>query len=565
MADKSDGPVGSPWFSPAGKKQLAKKLVAMIPEHSTYVEPFAGSAAVFFAKPKVAREVLNDADPRITQALRDIKSLSQSELDTLGKRDWTGNADLYKKILKSTPGDRVARIHKFIYVSVFSYGRKWGQGFAGDAIGKTTSMPTRLPAARKRLQGVTVRSSSYQPVLSEFNKRDAFIFLDPPYVGTDVGVGESKFDETEFRKILQGVKGRFLLTYGTKGQLDVNGFRVRKIRPPRGIRQMRGASMHKTLPTLIVSNYEIIGKSLCGPDELDWDFEDAQHFVSLEGETVAASLVPDPSFVFARKSMGHQAATLSSVPLNAHVGVDRVLLNERVRLEDPFFGFGVVRLGDPMRVDSVKSLTGEMRDSIPAETLREFELREAAGESGFYFHPYTLVKAWQRPRDMLIAGLRPETHDIIFPDVDETRDDDDDTSKDDAKKKSDDGSSLIKLLKAEEGGEERFIMGVVLEPEVEDSQGDIYDVAEVRAAAHKFMEDARRIGLMHKQMLGQGAAILENFLAPVNFKIGGQKVKKGTWLMGIRVIDDKVWSAVKSGELTGLSIGGSALRVPEKR
>lgn len=38
------------WGSPAGKKRIAQRLVAMLPAHKTYVEPFAGSAAVLFAK-----------------------------------------------------------------------------------------------------------------------------------------------------------------------------------------------------------------------------------------------------------------------------------------------------------------------------------------------------------------------------------------------------------------------------------------------------------------------------------------------------------------------------------
>ena len=38
------------WGSPAGKKRLAARLVKLIPPHKTYVEPFAGSAAVFFEK-----------------------------------------------------------------------------------------------------------------------------------------------------------------------------------------------------------------------------------------------------------------------------------------------------------------------------------------------------------------------------------------------------------------------------------------------------------------------------------------------------------------------------------
>ena len=35
---------------PAGKARIADQLVALIPTHKTYVEPFCGSAAVFVTK-----------------------------------------------------------------------------------------------------------------------------------------------------------------------------------------------------------------------------------------------------------------------------------------------------------------------------------------------------------------------------------------------------------------------------------------------------------------------------------------------------------------------------------
>jgi hypothetical protein len=40
-------------------------LVKLVSPHKTYVEPFAGSAAVFFEKPPCDTEVLGDADPEI--------------------------------------------------------------------------------------------------------------------------------------------------------------------------------------------------------------------------------------------------------------------------------------------------------------------------------------------------------------------------------------------------------------------------------------------------------------------------------------------------------------------
>jgi len=115
-------------------------------------------------------------------------------------------------------------------------------------------------------------------------------------------------------------------------------------------------------------------------------------------------------------------------------------------------------------------------------------------------------------------------------------------------------------VKAEE---ERFVLGIVLEPEQVDAQQDIYSAAEIRQAAHTYMEKSRTIGLMHKGTINDKVKILESYIAPASFDLNGVPVRAGTWLMGVRVLDDDLWAAVKSGDMTGFSIGGSAVRKPD--
>jgi hypothetical protein len=115
----------------------------------------------------------------------------------------------------------------------------------------------------------------------------------------------------------------------------------------------------------------------------------------------------------------------------------------------------------------------------------------------------------------------------------------------------------IPLLKT---GEERFVLGVVLEPETVDAQKDIYSAAEVREAAHRFMEEYQNVGLMHRQLVNGKVKILESYVAPVDLEIGGGHVKKGTWVLAVRVEDDELWGQAKEGSLAGFSIGGSAQR-----
>lgn len=116
----------------------------------------------------------------------------------------------------------------------------------------------------------------------------------------------------------------------------------------------------------------------------------------------------------------------------------------------------------------------------------------------------------------------------------------------------------LQVAKSDE--DERYVLGVVLVPNEYDSQGDIYDEAAVRQASEFFMEFARRLGLMHETALSENKIrILENYIAPVDFELEGQFVKKGTWLLAARVLDDRLWQAVKDGALTGWSIEGSSI------
>ena len=122
---------------------------------------------------------------------------------------------------------------------------------------------------------------------------------------------------------------------------------------------------------------------------------------------------------------------------------------------------------------------------------------------------------------------------------------------------------LSKAESKSDDDEERTVFGIVLEPEVVDSQDDIYSAEEIEKTAWRFMERYQQFGLMHEKIVS-AILPLESYIAPVDFEVNGIKVKKGTWLLRVRVQDDDIWAQVKSGELTGFSIGGSAMRTPDK-
>ena len=252
------------WGSPAGKKRLAKRLAALLPPHKAYVEPFAGSGAVLFAKEPVDVEAIGDADPEIADAYRTIKGLGSDELARLRRMDWTGNEATYKRLREASPQEPIQKLYRFLYLSHFSYGKLRGRSFNPGAAGVEARTFDRIAEFGPRLKNVRIHSGDYEALVRKYDGPDTAFFFDPPYAGYDVDVGESEFDEERFVGILKALKGKFLLTYGVRGKLPgllkTAGFHVKRIRPYRSIATMRGVGGSTLLTQLLVSNYKLVEK-----------------------------------------------------------------------------------------------------------------------------------------------------------------------------------------------------------------------------------------------------------------------------------------------------------------
>lgn len=55
---------------PGSKWRIANEIINIMPEHSTYLEPFFGSGAVLFNKPTAKVETINDMDSRVVNFFR---------------------------------------------------------------------------------------------------------------------------------------------------------------------------------------------------------------------------------------------------------------------------------------------------------------------------------------------------------------------------------------------------------------------------------------------------------------------------------------------------------------
>lgn len=177
------------WYG--GKQKIAREIISVFPEHKHYVEVFFGGGAIFFIKPKVPINTINDINGNLvnlyTQIRDNYDALAEKVYWTLYSRE---EYDKFNKILQETGLANLSDIDRaFVYLFVIkgSFNSMVGVGFGG---GVTTNTATfnleilpRMRAAREKLDGVIIENLSFEKILHKFGKYDkeVFIYLDPPY------------------------------------------------------------------------------------------------------------------------------------------------------------------------------------------------------------------------------------------------------------------------------------------------------------------------------------------------------------------------------------------------
>lgn len=129
------------------------------------------------------------------------------------------------------------------------------------------------------------------------------------------------------------------------------------------------------------------------------------------------------------------------------------------------------------------------------------------------------------------------------------------------KKNSEFDQIVVPIIKA--NSEKQIIYGVVLTPDEEDTQEDVISADEIEKTAHAYMLNSRVVGSGHTKTIK--ARPVESYIAPMDMTFesglyGTQKVKKGAWVLGVKVDDPKEWEKVSEGHYTGYSIGGVGIR-----
>ena len=182
-----------------GKRLSLPKLMSFVPEHiETYVEPFVGGGAMFFAI-KFERAIINDSNSELINAYRVIRDDVDGLIEILKEMPY--NLEFFKEIrawdrdkesfLKRSNTERAARLIYLLKTCFNGLYRVNRKNFFNTPFGKADN-PTicdvaTLNAVHEYLNthNVEICNESYDEVLKRVPE-NSFVYMDPPYAPLSV-------------------------------------------------------------------------------------------------------------------------------------------------------------------------------------------------------------------------------------------------------------------------------------------------------------------------------------------------------------------------------------------
>lgn len=205
-----------PWIG--GKRRLIKEILPWALPHTCYVEPFAGAAALLFAKGISKVEVLNDVNADLVNLYRVVRH----HLDEFVRQfRWALTSRKLFEWAQATPPQTltdIQRAARFFYLQKLCFGAKVeGQTF-GVATTSTQALnllriEEELSAAHLRLSQVVIEHMDWMACIERYDRPHTLFYCDPPYWGTEgYGVAFGLNQYTRMAEMMRSIKGKAIVS-----------------------------------------------------------------------------------------------------------------------------------------------------------------------------------------------------------------------------------------------------------------------------------------------------------------------------------------------------------------
>jgi DNA adenine methylase len=175
---------------PGSKWSMADWIIGHMPEHSTYLEPFFGSGAVFFNKPRSKMETVNDIDGNVVNLFRMIRDRRDELIDSVVwtpysreeyERSYLQSADELEKARRFLIRCWMARWVKTNKKTDWRHVVNWDTRPLSPAT-EWDKLPDKIEIVAKRLKGVQIENLDAIKLIKKYKHSNVLIYADPPYL-----------------------------------------------------------------------------------------------------------------------------------------------------------------------------------------------------------------------------------------------------------------------------------------------------------------------------------------------------------------------------------------------
>jgi len=224
MKNHSKNKVTLPFRWAGGKYYAISKLKQFWEnfKHDEYREPFLGGGSVFWAKPKVKFNWLNDIDSGLIRTLKFIKNpKNRKKLLELFENEKEATRGKHTKVKNTKPDSEIEFVYKYYYLNRTSFSGKMKNPSWGYR--PKRSLPPfrwkeRIIPCGEKLENTRLTSLDFSDVMLEKAiGKTVLMFLDPPYYhakqGSHYAFSFKKYDHERLSEVCRKTPHKFFLTY----------------------------------------------------------------------------------------------------------------------------------------------------------------------------------------------------------------------------------------------------------------------------------------------------------------------------------------------------------------
>lgn len=189
-------------------------------EHTEYREPFVGGGSVFFNKPKVSTNLLNDLDQELIEVYKCVSNTENRKKLIERVSTEVANPTRWREVFEMIPKNEIDVAFKYYYLNRTSFSGKlvspsWGYR-------PKRSLPPerwheRLDPCGQKLVDTELTSVDFSEIIERPSKRKTLIYVDPPYFlppkKKHYRHGFDYEDHIRLTESLRKTKHKFFLTY----------------------------------------------------------------------------------------------------------------------------------------------------------------------------------------------------------------------------------------------------------------------------------------------------------------------------------------------------------------